>query len=45
MFRFVVLPFFNGSRVDTQLEVGCHCWFNYASLLLNAEFEFTCLSG
>ena len=31
--------------VNTQFGVGRHWWFNYPGSLLNAKFEFACLSN
>ena len=50
MFRFVVLLCYDLGLtvpvfVNTQLGVGHHWWFNYLGPLLDAEFEFVCLSG
>ena len=46
MFRFVVLLCFDlGLTVPMYLGVGHHWWFNYPGPLLDAEFEFACLSG
>ena len=41
LYFFIVLQ----AHVNTQLGVGCHWWFNYPGPLLDAEFEFACLSG